>query len=142
MAPTAQTQFFAVLRDGQPVSTSLLYLADGLAGIYSVSTLPEERGKGFGAHATAEALRAAFTLGYRVGVLQFFRRRQLGLSPAGSRTWGRCGCLSACRSENRNCCDASSSGPATCAGRLHCACSVLEAQKLVGSDQFPGSERH
>lgn len=69
-APDATVQFFAVLRDGRPVSTSMLYLADGLAGIYCVATLPEERGKGLGAHATAEALRAARRLGYRVGVLQ------------------------------------------------------------------------
>ncbi len=41
-----------------------------LAGIYCVSTLPAERGKGLGAHATAEPLRAAARLGYRVGVLQ------------------------------------------------------------------------
>jgi GNAT superfamily N-acetyltransferase len=69
-APDAPMQFYAVLRDGQPVSTSLLFLADGLAGIYSVSTLIEERGKGLGAHATAAALRAARALGYHVGVLQ------------------------------------------------------------------------
>jgi GNAT superfamily N-acetyltransferase len=70
MAGDAPVQFFAVLRDGRPVSTSLLYLEDGLAGIYCVSTLPEERQKGLGAHATAEALRVARRLGYRVGVLQ------------------------------------------------------------------------
>jgi len=83
MAPDAQTQFFAVLRDGQPVSTSMLYLADGLAGIYCVATLPEERGKGLGAHATAEALRIAQGLGYRVGVLQS--------SPAGHPVYLRLG---------------------------------------------------
>jgi GNAT superfamily N-acetyltransferase len=70
MDPDAPVQFFAVLRDGQQVATSMLYLADGLAGIYCVSTRPEERNKGLGAHATAEALRAARRLGYRVGVLQ------------------------------------------------------------------------
>jgi GNAT superfamily N-acetyltransferase len=70
MAPGAPVQFFGVLRDGRPVATSMLYLADGLAGIYCVATLPEERGKGLGAHATAEALRVAQGLGYRVGVLQ------------------------------------------------------------------------
>lgn len=70
MAPDAQTQFFAVVRDGKQVATSMLYLADGLAGIYCVSTIPEERNRGLGAHATAEALRIARRLGYRVGVLQ------------------------------------------------------------------------
>ena len=70
MAPDAPIQFFAVIHDGRQVATSMLYLADGLAGIYCVSTRPEERKKGLGAHATAEALRAARRIGYRVGVLQ------------------------------------------------------------------------
>jgi GNAT superfamily N-acetyltransferase len=70
MAPDASVQFFGVMKDGRVVSTSMLYLADGLAGIYCVATLPEERSKGLGAHATAEALRVAQALGYHVGVLQ------------------------------------------------------------------------
>lgn len=70
MAADAQAQYFAIVRDGRTVATSLLYLADGLAGIYCVATVPEERGKGLGAHVTAEALRAARGIGYGVGVLQ------------------------------------------------------------------------
>jgi predicted GNAT family acetyltransferase len=70
MAPDAEVQFFAVVRDGRTVATSLLFLADGLAGIYCVATLAEERGKGLAAHATAEPLRAAARQGYRVGILQ------------------------------------------------------------------------
>jgi hypothetical protein len=69
-SPDAALQFFAVRRDGAIVATSALYLHDGLAGVYSVSTVPAERRKGLGAHATAEALRAAGRLGYGVGVLQ------------------------------------------------------------------------
>lgn len=70
MAPDAPLQYFAICRNGKAVATSMLYLADGLAGIYCVATREEERGKGFGAHVTAEPLRAALRLGYRVGVLQ------------------------------------------------------------------------
>ena len=70
-APDAPMRFYAAYRDGRTIATTTLYLADGLAGIYCVATLPEERGKGIAAHLTAEALRlAAREDGYRVGVLQ------------------------------------------------------------------------
>jgi GNAT superfamily N-acetyltransferase len=68
--PNAATQCFAIVKDGRAVATSLLHLADGLAGIYCVATLADERGKGLGGHVTAEALRSAQRLGYRIGVLQ------------------------------------------------------------------------
>ena len=83
MAADAAIQFFAVLKDGEVVATSLLFLADGLAGIYSVSTLAAQRGRGLGAHATAQALREARQLGYRVGVLQS--------SPAGHSVYRKLG---------------------------------------------------
>lgn len=66
----APLRYFWVLNNGTPVATSLVYLHNGVAGIYGVATIPEERGKGLGAFATAEPLRIARTLGYRVGVLQ------------------------------------------------------------------------
>ncbi|MDH5285062.1 MAG: GNAT family N-acetyltransferase [Betaproteobacteria bacterium] len=70
VAADAPLQFFAVMRDGRAVATSMLCLEDGLAGIYCVATLPGERGKGLGAHVTAAALLAARRIGYRVGILQ------------------------------------------------------------------------
>jgi GNAT superfamily N-acetyltransferase len=69
-APDAPVQFFAIQRGEAIVATSLVYLEDGVAGVYCVATVPEERGKGLGAHVTAEALRSVRGLGYRVGVLQ------------------------------------------------------------------------
>ncbi|MSR33252.1 MAG: GNAT family N-acetyltransferase [Phycisphaerales bacterium] len=69
-APDAALQFFAILRNGVMLATSLLFLHEGVAGIYCVATLVEERKKGLGAHLTAEPLRIARALGYRVGVLQ------------------------------------------------------------------------
>lgn len=63
-------QFFGVIREGRIVATSVLVLDDGVAGIYCVSTRRGERGRGLGALVTADPLRRARALGYRVGVLQ------------------------------------------------------------------------
>ena len=65
-----QVHFFGVFRDDRVVATTGLYLNGKVAGIYSVGTIAEERGKGLGAHVTAESLRFAANLGYKVGVLQ------------------------------------------------------------------------
>lgn len=69
-SPEPELQFFAIRRNGTIVCTSACYLGGGLAGIYCVSTIPEERQKGLGAHATTEPLRLAARAGYRVGILQ------------------------------------------------------------------------
>lgn len=68
--PDAPVQYFWIRQKGVPVCTSLLFLDDGVAGIYGVATVRQARGRGLGAHATAEPLRIASRLGYRVGVLQ------------------------------------------------------------------------
>ncbi|MEZ5391400.1 MAG: GNAT family N-acetyltransferase [Bryobacterales bacterium] len=63
-------QYYLASRDGRPVATSAMCLLEGLAGIYCVATVPEERRKGLGAFMTAEPLRRAEKIGYGVGVLQ------------------------------------------------------------------------
>lgn len=67
---TAPMQYFVVRSGGRLVATAVLFLADGLAGIYSVATLPEFRRRGLVTYATSQALRSAAALGYRTGVLQ------------------------------------------------------------------------
>jgi ribosomal protein S18 acetylase RimI-like enzyme len=56
LAQVVGARFFAVLLDGQPVSWTDLYLANGTAQIEDVGTLPEHRGHGY---ASAVVLHAA-----------------------------------------------------------------------------------
>ena len=69
-APDDAVQYFAAKHGGEIVAVSMVNMQNGIAGIYCVATLSEHRGKGLGAHVTAEPLRIAKGLGYGVGVLQ------------------------------------------------------------------------
>jgi ribosomal protein S18 acetylase RimI-like enzyme len=62
-------QFLGYL-DGKPVSTASMHLSHGIAGIYTVATLPEARRRGIGGAVTLAALRLARDAGYRVASLQ------------------------------------------------------------------------
>lgn len=54
----------------KPVATCLLFLAEGVAGIYCVSTIPEARRSGVGAWMTLHALLQARDRGYHAAVLE------------------------------------------------------------------------
>lgn len=56
--------------DGQPVASSQLYLTDGIAGIYYVATLPDQRRRGFGEAMTSHAMREGVAAGCDISSLQ------------------------------------------------------------------------
>ena len=62
-------RFFIAREAGVPVAASALYLAEGVAGVGWVATVPAARRRGFGTAVTVAPLRAARAAGYRVGVL-------------------------------------------------------------------------
>jgi GNAT superfamily N-acetyltransferase len=66
----AAAEYYLARLDGEPVASSALSLAAGVAGIFSVATLAGARGRGIGAAVTMAPLLAARDRGYAVGVLQ------------------------------------------------------------------------
>jgi ribosomal protein S18 acetylase RimI-like enzyme len=61
---------FLGMLDGEPVATSRAILDNDLAGIYTVATLPQARGKGFGRAMTLAACLYGKERGYHLGTLQ------------------------------------------------------------------------
>jgi GNAT superfamily N-acetyltransferase len=57
------------LLEGLPVATAFIFLSDGVAGVYSIATVPSARGRGIGAYITAAPLLDAREKGYEVSIL-------------------------------------------------------------------------
>lgn len=75
----------------EPVTTSVLMLTLGVAGLFGVATVPEGRGRGLGTAISLHALREARDMGYKVSVLQS--------SEMGYRVYQRLGFEDYCRLE-------------------------------------------
>ena len=65
-----EPRFYIGISDGKTVSTLMLYLSSEVAGVHTVTTLPEYRNRGFAFAISRAALIDAYKSGYRVGVLQ------------------------------------------------------------------------
>lgn len=60
---------FTAYEEGRPVACSTVAFGEDLAGVYTVATLPEARGKGFGAAVTAACMREAVDRGFDTAML-------------------------------------------------------------------------
>lgn len=85
---TSPVRVFLAHQKGKAVACSMLFLNEGLAGIYCVATVPEARRQGLGAAVTLYPLLAARDRGYRIGLLQASRMgepvyRKLGFEEYG-----------------------------------------------------------
>jgi hypothetical protein len=65
-----EARFYIGYYERKPVTSLMLYLSSGVAGLHAVSTLNDYRGRGFGLAISMRALLDAFKMKYRVGVLQ------------------------------------------------------------------------
>lgn len=73
----------------KPVATSAVFYSDGVAGLYSVASLPEVRGKGIGSMISYVPFIDAIERGYKIGILHS--------SPMGYRVYERLGFEEICK---------------------------------------------
>lgn len=88
LSPQSDMRCFLGSYEGRAAACACLFLSAGVAGIYSVGTLPEFRGRGFGAAVTRAAIAEARRRGYRFCALQSSQKgyslyRRLGFRDCG-----------------------------------------------------------
>lgn len=88
-APPDGVFYFEIRQGDLVVAVSSMVCREGVAGVYCVATLPSHRGRGLGAHITAEPLRLAREMGYQIGILQASKAgypvyQRLGFETVGS----------------------------------------------------------
>jgi hypothetical protein len=85
---TGRWHHYLAYLNGEPVATSTVHLAGGVAGLYFVMTVPEARRRGIGAAGTLAGMRGARDLGIETAVL--------GSSPAGRSVYASLGFEECC----------------------------------------------
>lgn len=65
-----QVAYYLGIVNGRAVATSAAYVSDGIAGVYAVCTLPEARGRGYGAALAGAAAEDGFSRGCGISSLQ------------------------------------------------------------------------
>jgi ribosomal protein S18 acetylase RimI-like enzyme len=68
-APVPRRMLYLGRLQGETVACAALFVDSSVAGLYSVGTLPDVRGRGIGTAITIAALQEAVAMGYRVATL-------------------------------------------------------------------------
>lgn len=89
LRPDSPLHLYLGYLDGRPVATAELCLAGGVAGLYNIATLADQRRRGFGTALTARPLLDAREMGIRTGVLQASAEGQGVYARLGFRVTGR-----------------------------------------------------
>src|SRR5262249_18748932 len=89
LSPKSPIKFYVGYLDSEPISTSELCLAGGVAGLYGVATKESARHKGYGSALTLGPLFDARDAGFTIATLQASEMGQPVYARIGFRVTGR-----------------------------------------------------